>query len=167
MKPKDVRLRPEQKEKILRDMWILHDGRWLLKSIQEVGLDAATRLNLAVTKSFAKTEIKRLTAETDCGEIKNIEDLEALLAIAADLYFPEEHEYEFKILDNTSLLGHVLQCYVYKNVSAAGNIEIHQCAAKPRFESWVKALGLEGEIIAEKNTNNCNGTCEIIFRIRW
>jgi len=167
MSPKAAKLAPEQREKILRNIWILHDARWFLKSIEEFGFDTATKLNLAVTKSFAKTEIKQLIAETDYGEIQNIEDLKSLLEIFADLYFPEEHKYEFKNLDNNSLLGHVLERYVHKNVSKAGITDIHQCAAKTRFDSWLEALGLEGEVVADKNTNNCNGTCKIIFKIRW
>jgi len=167
MSPKEVTLTPEQREKILRNIWILHDGRWFLKSIEEFGFDAATKLNLAVTKSFGKTEIKQFIAETDYGEVQNIEDFEALLVILAHLYFPEEHKYEFIILDNSSLLGHVLECYVYKNVSKAGITDIHQCAGKTRFDSWLEALGLEGEVFTDKNTNNCNGTCKIIFKIKW
>jgi len=167
MSPKEVKLTSEQKEKILRNVWVLHDGRWFLKAIEELGFDTATKLNLAVTKSFGKTEIKQFIAQTDYGKVKNIDDLESLMEILADLYFPEEHKYEFKPLDNSSLLGHVLECYVYKNLSRAGITEIHQCAAKTRFDSWLKALGLEGEAIADKNTSNCNGTCKIIFKIRW
>jgi len=167
MSPKEVKLTPEQREKILRNVWILHDARWFLKAVEQVGFDTATKLNLAVAKSFAKTEIKQFIAETDYGEIKNIEGFKALGEILAALYFPEEHKYEFRIIDNNSLLGHVLECYVYKNVSKAGITDIHQCAAKPRFDSWLEALGLEGEVIADKNTNNCNGTCKIIFKIRW
>jgi len=167
MSTKQFSLIPEQREKILRDIWILHDARWFLKSIGEFGFDTATRLNLTVTKSMGKTEIKRLMAETNYGEIENIEDFKAIMEIAAALYFPEEHKYELKILGKDSFLGHVLECYVYKNVSRAGATAIHQCAAKARFDSWLEAFGLEGEVITEKNTNNCNGTCKIIFRIKW
>lgn len=167
MSPKEVALTHEQREKLLRNAWILHDGRWFLKSIEEFGFDTATKLNLTVIKSFGKTEVKQFIAEADYGEIKNIEDFKTLGEIIAALYFPQEHKYEFKIIDSNTLLGHVLECYVYKNVSKAGITGIHQCAARPRFDSWLEALGLEGEVIAEKNTNNCNGTCEIFFKIRW
>jgi hypothetical protein len=39
--------------------------------------------------------------------------------------------------------------------------------AQLRFESWLKGLGLNGEVINEKNTNNCNSTCDIFFKIKW
>ena len=162
-----LRLTPKQREKILRDIWLLHDGRWFIKSVGEVGFDTATQLNLNVVGSIGKTEIKRLLAEIGYGKIKNIKEFKELMAIAADLYFPEEHKYSITIADDNTLVGHVLECYVHKYVSKAGTADIHQCAAKTRFDSWFKSFGLKGEIIAEKNTHNCNGSCKIIFKIKW
>jgi len=167
MSPREVKLTTEQREKLLRNIWLLHDGRWFLKSVEQFGFDTATELNLAVVKSIAKTEIKQLLAETGFGEVRNIEDLKSLMEIASPLYFPEEHKYEFKVVDNNTFVGHVLECYVHKMVTKAGTTDIHQCAAKLRFDSWCQAMGLDGEVINDKNTNNCNGTCEIIFKIKW
>jgi hypothetical protein len=167
MSPKQVKLTPKQKEKLLRNIWLLHDGRWFLKSIVQFGFDTATKLNLEVVESIGKTEMKQLIAETGFGEIKNIDGLKALIEIAAPVYFPEEHKYEIKVIDDNTLLGRVLECYVHKMVSKTGTTDIHQCAARLRFDSWLKGLGLNGEVINEKNTNNCNGTCDILFKIKW
>jgi hypothetical protein len=130
----------------------------VLKIHRRIWFDTATKLNLTVVKSIGKTEIKRLLAQTDYAKIKNLEDSMAIIEIAADLYFPGEHKYEIKVLDRNSLLGHVLECYVHKNVSKAGFTDIYQCAAKTRFDPWLEAFGLEGGSITDKNTNNCNGT---------
>jgi hypothetical protein len=164
---KEVRLTAGQKEKLLRNIWLLHDGRWFLKSVERFGFDTATKLNLAVVKSIARTEIRQLLAETNFGEVRNINDLQALMEIAALLYFPEEHKYEFEVVDSNTFVGHVLECYVHKMVSKVGTLAIHQCAAKLRFDSWCQAMGLAGEVINEKDTSNCDGTCDIIFRIKW
>jgi hypothetical protein len=72
MSAKEVKLTPEQKERLLRNIWLLHDGRWFLKSIVQFGFDTATKLNLEVVESIGKTEMKQLIAETGFGEIKNI-----------------------------------------------------------------------------------------------
>jgi hypothetical protein len=167
MNPKEAKLTAEQKEKLLRNIWLLHDGRWFLKSVEQFGFDATTRLNLAVVKSIARTEMKQLLAETDFGRVRNMKDLQALMEIAALLYFPEEHKYEFKIVDNNTFVGRVLECYVHKMVNKAGTTAIHRCAAKLRFDSWCRAMGLDGEVINEKDTSNCDGTCEIVFEISW
>jgi len=167
MSSTQVKLTPAQKEKLLRNIWLLHDGRWFLKSAEQFGFDTATELNLAVVKSIARTEMKQLLAETDFGEVRNIKDLQALMKMAALVYFPEEHKYEFRIVDNNTFVGHVLECYVHKMVSKAGTAAIHRCAAKLRFDFWCQAMGLDGEVTNEKDTSNCNGTCEITFKIRW
>jgi hypothetical protein len=167
MSAEKVTLTTKQKEKLLRNIWLLHDGRWFLKSIMLLGFDVATRLNLDVVESIGKTEMKQLVAEAGFSEIKNIEDLKVLIDLAAPLYFPPEHKYEIQVIDDNTLLGRVLECYVHQMVSKAGTTEIHQCAAKLRFQSWLKGLGLNGEVINEKNTNNCNGKCDIYFKISW
>ena len=162
-----IKLTPEQRQRLLRNIWLLHDGRWFLKSAEQFGFNAATELNLAVVKSIARTEMRQLLAETNFGKVKNIRDLQALMEIAALLYFPEEHKYEFKVVDDNTFVAHVLECYVYRMVSKAGTTAIHRCAAKSRFDSWCQAMGLDAEVANEKDTSNCNGTCEIIFRIKW
>jgi Family of unknown function (DUF6125) len=166
-KSKSIKLTPGQKEKLLRNIWLLHDGRWFLKSVMQFGFDMATRLNLEVVESISKAEMKQLMAETGLGDIKNIDDLKSVIELAAPLYFPPEHKYEIKMIDDNTLLGRVLECYVYQMVGKAGTTEIHQCAAKLRFESWLKGLGLNGQVTNEKNTNNCLGTCDIFFRVSW
>ena len=167
MSAKKVKLTAEQKEKLLCNIWLLHDGRWFLKSTEQFDFDTATKLNLAVVESIAGTEMKQLLAETDFGEVRNVKDLQTLMEIASLLYFPEEHKYEFKVVDDNTLVGHVLECYVHEMVSKAGTTAIHQCAAKLRFDSWCQAMGLDGEVINEKDTGNCDGTCDIIFKIKW
>jgi hypothetical protein len=167
MKANEVRLTPEQRERLLRDSWISHDGQWVLKTVQEFGFDIASKLNQAAARSLGKIEIKRLMAVTKWGEIKNAEDLKRLLVVACDLYAPEEHKYEIEQLDENSVLGRVLECYVYKNVSKAGATNYFHCAAKSRFTSWLEGCALQGEVIAERDMANCKGSCEIIFKIRW
>jgi len=162
-----IKLTPEQREKLLRDIWISHDGGWFLNIVQELGFDMANKLNHAVIKSLGKTEIKRLIGETRSGEIKDVENFKALLDIACGLYMPEEHKYEIKILDETSILGHVLQCYVFKNISKTGGTGYYRCAAKTRFIAWLEACSVKGEVIAEKDSDHCNGTCEILFKIKF
>lgn len=166
MKANNISLTPEQREKLLRDIWVSHDGRWVLKTVQEIGFEKANKLNHAVIKSLGKTEIKRLIAAANFGEIKNAEDFKELLDIACNLYMPDEHKYEIKTVDENSVLGHVLECYVFKNVSKAGVTNNFRCAAKPRFTAWLEASGLQGEIVAEKDVDTCNGTCEIFFKIK-
>jgi hypothetical protein len=167
MSPKKVKLTSKQREKLLRNIWLLHDGRWLLKSAEEFGFDAATKLNFTVQESIGKTETKQLLDETGYGEIENIDDFKALFDLTSLLYTPEGHNTEFKIIDKSTIILYTWNCYVHKMVSKAGNLHIHQCSSMVRCDSWLKGMSLDGEVTRDKNINNCNGACEIIFKIKW
>ena len=52
-----------QKEKLLRNIWILHEARWFIKCLQEFGFDAKTQVKYwQSARSIGKTEIKQLLA---------------------------------------------------------------------------------------------------------
>lgn len=156
-----------KKEKLLRNIWILHEARWFIKCVQEFGFDVATRMNLAVARSIGKTEIKQLLPEIEDERVQNINDFHKLMLIAAELYFPPEHKYELHIVDQNTYKGNVIDCYVYKNVAKAGTTSIHKCAAKERFDGWIEGLGLKGTTTRDSDTCSCNGVCEILFHLEW
>jgi hypothetical protein len=95
MSRREIKLTTGQREKLLRNMWLLQDGRWFLKSVERFGFDTASELNLAIVKSIARTETKQLLVETGFGEVTNMRDLYALMGIAAPAYFLQEHKHEF------------------------------------------------------------------------
>ena len=119
MNPKEIKLTARHKEKLLRNIWLLHDGKWFLRSVKESGFDTATKLNLALIKSIARMKMKQLLTETNFGEVRNVKDLQAVMEVAALLYFPKEHKYEFRVVDSNTFVGHMLECYVHKMVSKA------------------------------------------------
>lgn len=167
MTGQDINLTAEQRERILRDLWVLNDGRWFLKTSQEHGFDEATRMNLMVVKSFGRTETAMLMQTAGIDGISDAEGLAAYLRLAGELFLPPEYEREFKVIDQDTVLGRVSDCFLYKHLSAAGTTHIHQCGAHTRFSAWLKALGLEGRVEAAANSDTCGGACEIFFHIDW
>lgn len=157
----------KQKAEILRDIWIAHDGRWFIKTAAAKGFDVATELNLAVQESFGKTEMKRLLKEFGDAKIQNIKDLHRFLMIASEVYCPAAHKYEYKVIAEDKISLRILQCYVRINVRKAGNTQSHTCAARTRFEAWLKGLGLDGEIFSAAKIATCGGSCEFLFKIDW
>jgi hypothetical protein len=163
----NLQLTTEQKENLLKDLWMLCDARWFLKSTQSMGPVAANKLNLMVVGSFGKTEIRRLMAETQSGPIGNIQEFKDLLNFASNLYFPKEHVYEFDIIDERTLKGRILECYVHKAVSQSGGTDFYICAGETRLSSWLTGSGLSGRVVADKDTRTCGGSCEFTFTIDW
>lgn len=167
MTRKTLNLEPAQREKLLRDLWVLCDARWFLKSTLNLGPEAANKMNLAVVDSFGKTEIGRLITESNCGPIVNIREFQDLLEYASELYFPQDHVYEFEIVDEQTLVGHIMECYVHKAVNKANGTGFYICAAQTRLGAWLKGCGLKGKVEVDKDTQSCNGSCSATFKIQW
>ncbi len=167
MAQKAINLTPAQREKLLRDLWVLNDARWFLKSTLNLGPEVANQMNQTVVGSFGKTEISRLLAESGFGPVEDIGQFKELVEYASALYFPKEHVYQFEVRDKSTLVGRILECYVHKAVSQAGGIDFYQCAAKTRLRSWLAGCGLAGEVQVSKDTATCEGSCEVTFQIQW
>ncbi len=167
MTQKAASLRPEQREKLLRDLWVLNDARWFLKSALDLGPEAANKLNLTVVDSFGKTEIGRLMVEAGLDPISDIQGFKALLELASELYFPPDHVYAFEAIDENTLRGHVLECYVYKAVTKANGTGFYTCAAETRLGAWLEGCGLHGQVTVDRDTESCNGSCSVTFSIDW
>jgi hypothetical protein len=165
--PTEVKLTPEQREKLLRNIWLEHDGRWLLKAAHKFGFDTANKLNLSVQESIGKTETRQLLDEAGFAVISNIQELKELVELTCLLYTPESHETEVKVISNNMIVLYTRECYVHKMVSKAGNLSIHQCSSRIRCHSWLRGMGLNSEVYREKDIHDCRGACDIVFKINW
>jgi hypothetical protein len=165
--PTAVKLTPEQREKLLRNIWLAHDGRWLLKSARKFGFGTANKLNFAVQESIGKTETRQLLAEAGYGNINDVQDFKALMELTCLLYTPEGHQTEVKAITNNMIVLYTRECYVHKMVSKAGNLGIYQCSSRIRCRSWLRGMGLSGQVYREKDIHDCRGACEIVFKINW
>lgn len=159
-------LSPTEKEALLRDLWVAHDGRWFLAVAAEFGFDVANKLNQVVLRSMGKKEAKELMTRTGT-KIANASDFQKFLEMAGPLYWPEEHVYQIGDPEANTVVGRVIHCYVWENVNKAGATSFYQCAAPLRFRAWLEGLDIPGEVIATKECDTCNGSCEITFRFDW
>ena len=155
------------REKMLKDMWLLHDGRWFIKVIEEFGFDAANKLNLEINKSIGKAEMKRLIKELRLTAISSAKELKEVFETAVELYLPDEHQYQFEVYDDNTVLGKVIKCIIHRRLEKAGTTSIYKCPGKVRCDSWLEACGVKGGSIADKTAQDCNGKCIITYRINW
>jgi hypothetical protein len=160
-----LQLSAQTRERLLRDMWIAHDSRWFIKTSQEIGIEAANKLNIMVLNSIGKTEIKKLLHETKHGKITSIEDLKNVFEQAAELYLPVEHKYRFSIIDNNTIRGEVIECFIYNHLKQANTVAFYQCAGKARCDAWMEACGVDGKSSGDCIAQECNGRCTITYEI--
>lgn len=162
----EVKLTAEQRETILKENWFSHDGRWFLKVAQELGFDVANRLNQIVARSMGKTEAKRFLTESNFGEVKKIEDLQYIFTEGCRLYYPKEHEFEFKIVDKNTIVGTVTRCVAFDGVKKAGVTDFYQCGCMARHGAWLEAFGLDGEAFIRKSMMKGDNVCEVVCKVK-
>ncbi len=165
IKPDELRKRlpPEVRAEIMRDNWISHDARWFLKVGTECGFETANKLNKAILKSMAKTEMRRLMNATGCGEIGDAEELVELVNIAFDVYFPPSMiDWVSKATGKDSIVGIVNRCYVHEEVKRAGVTGMYECACGHRLEGWLAACDLKGEVRIVKSLMREDPICEVL-----
>jgi hypothetical protein len=163
MSPMRAELSPTEREKLLRDLWVAHDGRWFLTVAAEFGFDVANKLNQAVLRSMGKKEARELMTRTGT-QIEHANDVKKFMEMAGPIYWPEAHVYDIGDPHDNMMTGHVIHCYVWDNVSKASGTSLYKCAAPLRFRAWLEGLGVPGEVIATKECDTCNGSCDISFR---
>jgi hypothetical protein len=134
--PTRAELSPTEREKLLRDLWVAHDGRWFLTAAAELGFEVANKLNQAVLKSMGKKEARELMTRTGT-KIANAGDFKAFLEMAAPLYWPEGHVTGYTGGSNM-MVRQVIHCYVWENVNKAGATSFYRCAAPLRFRAWLE-----------------------------
>ncbi len=163
MSPMGAKLSPTEKEALLRDLWVAHDGQWFLKTAGEYGFGIANKMNMIVVKSMGRKEAKELMDRTG-SRIASVDDAVQFLRMGSDLYWPEEHEAEIEAMADGTVVGRILHCFVWANVNRGGGVKYYQCAAPTRFEGWVEAMGVPAEVKGSGECATCNGSCVISFR---
>lgn len=157
---------PEEREKILRQNWWNHDGRWFYYTAREAGFELANKLNMLVNKSIGRAEMRRLMAALNIDATKAADTISALIETLSDLFvkdvfvivgFTKENDYTwvYRLKDGP--------CYV--ETKKAGIMDLYQCACFKRAEGWAEACGLKAEVFIRKSMIKGDEECEVVFSI--
>ena len=160
-------LSPTEREKLLRDLWVAHDGRWFLAAAAEFGFDTANRLNQAVVRSMGKKEAREFMIRSG-AEIANASDFKEFLEMAGALYWPEEHKTEIEIVDGQPG-DRARPALLRVGERQQGRRDVTSTAARRPSVSaagW-RASAFPARSSATSECDTCNGSCDISFRFDW
>lgn len=156
-----------QKIEILRKNWFSHDARWQYTTFLELGVKKGNELNYKVSKQIGKVIMYRLMNALKISSIQTIEEFQAILKAAMDLYYPSpQFIYSFKREANTTLLAIMNFCSIYENVKKAGISEQYKCACFAMHSGWFEALGIEVMEELKKSLKEGNEYCEFHLKIK-
>ena len=153
--------------------WMTHDGMWFYTCLQELGIEAANRLNKAAISSLAPIEISRFKKALGFGEQKIgtwAEFKEFFLGTTAML-IPDFMNVDWNFHRDKVLrwVFNEKKCFAYNGINRLGVIDKYECGPIYRVECWLKSLGIKYTVFPR--TGKCvmpeKGACSGEFKITF
>ncbi len=117
------RLTAAQREHLLREMWMDHDGRWFLKVAERYGFEEANALNAVAGRSVARTGMRKLMALLGEERVRDVRHLRDLMEIAYDLYYPPPLcDVSFECIGENAIRATYRKCPVMDRVRNGGGL---------------------------------------------
>lgn len=140
------RLTFEAQKELLIKGWMSHDARWFMAVAENLGIEAANRMNQMVARELGRIEMKRLMKALGISPPKNVDEYLHLKRVALSLFGPDLVEHDFNILDPQSYEMHLKRCFAHENIIRAGIKDEYECGILSRLQGWIDAQGLEHEL---------------------
>ncbi len=151
--------------------WMTHDGMWFYHCLQDLGIEAANRLNLSAVDSLAVFEVPRMRKALGFQKdrVESMEELKAFVEGAFELVMPRfmRFTYGFVPPDRMTWRWEDGQCFAFKGVRRLGVAAEYRCGVMRRIDKWFEVLGVpftgpgvEGCLMHQ--TGTCGG--EYVFR---
>jgi hypothetical protein len=155
----------KERERILRQNWWGHDGRWFFHVASEFGFSKANQMNMAINRAVGKMEMKNFLAASALSgnEIQQymLDILKANLEICAADVFSIRH---FKQTDDTFTLA-IDECPAHTGTAKAGYAGDYECACFKRGEGWLDGMGMRGSVRIAASLLKGDRHCKIFVKL--
>lgn len=159
----------EQLKQLLLRGWMTHDAMWFKSALEELGIEAANRLNRAAIRSMAPIEVKRTLAALGMHGVSTFEQLERFISGAMGLLSGDFMRFRWDWRPPDLLRVDVQECFAHKGISRLGAIARYECGIFDRIYRWLDALGVgyvvtpEGELCTMHHQGSC--VREVTFHV--
>ena len=159
-------LSPAQREHLLREMWMDHDGRWFLKVAERNGFDEANELNRAASISVAKTGMRKLIAMLGEGRVRDVKHLRDLMELAYGLYYPPPIcDVSFECVGERQIRATYRKCPVMDRIEKGGGMKNYTCGCPNAFQGWLAAVDMPGTVQIRRSVPAGAACCEVLVEI--
>ena len=134
-------LTDDAQKDLLRRCWYSHDARWFMSVAEELGLEAANRLNRRVCRALGEAEMRRFVAALDIASPTRVEQLVEVVDEAMRFFVPAPlTTFDLWVIDWHSYGAWIKHCFIHDSVTKAGIASCYICAAFDRLQGWHDAL---------------------------
>jgi len=149
------RIEKERLRDLLGKGWLSHDGMWFLAVLNELGIEAANRLNRSAIESLAPVELRRYLKEFggDAGTVVTTDGVYTFMKDALDVVLPSSVRSGFGItMTGKDRIGWEWKghsCFAYQGMKMLGVESEYQCGVIYRIECWLKVMGIHYTVSPE------------------
>lgn len=133
---------PEQIKEFLTKQWMTHDAMWMAHCMEEVGMEAANRINRRAVRSMAMIETKRLMKLLGVPAVRDFEGLQDYVNRIYRIIVADFMGFTYSFPAPEVLRCEMKTCFAYDGMKRLGAIEEYQCGIFERIEAWLDALGI-------------------------
>lgn len=165
-----IELSTEELKSLLIRNWLTHDAMWFAGSVEELGIEAANRLNRRAVRGMSTVEALRILKATGLDGVRTIGDLRRFVDTAVNLVIPSAIEFAIEWdLDGSSMSFEVTRCFAFEGVTALGVAGTYECGIFERVTGWLGALGVQHEMVPDEVlcTMHHHGWCRRRFLLEF
>ena len=123
-------------KEVLSKTWLTHDAMWFALSVETIGIEKTNSINRKAARRMSQIEAKRLSKVFNIGKITNVKELIGFMQKALNIVGGEFMKYEYKIIDERTIIFDTTKCFAYEGVSKLGVISGYECGVFERMEGW-------------------------------
>jgi hypothetical protein len=133
---------PEQVKELLIKQWMTHDAMWLAHCMEEVGMEAANRINRRAVRSMALIETKRLMKLLGIAAVNDFQGFQDYVKRSSQIIVADFMGFAYSFPAPEVLRCEMKTCFAYDGMKRLDAIEEYQCGIFTRIEAWLEALGI-------------------------
>ena len=123
-------------KEVLSKNWLTHDAMWFALSVETIGMEKTNAINRKAAHSMAQIEAKRMSKVFNIGKITNVQELKGFMEKTLNIVSGEFMKYDYKIIDERTIIFDSLNCFAYEGVNKLGVISDYECGIFERIEGW-------------------------------
>ena len=130
-------LSSKERERILRQNWWGHDGRWFFHVASELGFPKTNQMNMAINMAVGKMEIKNFLTASGLSGIEIQQYMPDILKANLEMCGADVFSIRYFKQAGDTFTWVIDECAAHTGTVKAGYAGNYECACFKRIEGWI------------------------------
>jgi len=127
----------KERERILRQNWWGHDGRWFFHVASELGFPKTNQMNMAINMAVGKMEIKNFLMASGLSGIEIQQYMPDILKANLEMCGADVFSIRYFKQAGDTFTWVIDECAAHTGTVKSGYAGDYECACFKRIEGWI------------------------------